>query len=538
MSPTSQTKSSASKSDALLTELIDEVSARLEAGEPVDLDAFIAAHPERAEALRKVLPALAVLADLGRSAAEGQDDGLTSPRLDAESLGELGDYRILREIGRGGMGVVYEATQISLNRRVALKVLPFAGALDAQHLARFRLEAQAAAQLHRTNIVPVFAVGTERGVHYYAMQFIEGKTLAALIRELRAQSGLPARGSNETADEVETASTLAADLFSGRFGPPEAPPVRRGSPDPADPQDRRSPPPSTRPAEEGELRSSAWRGEDTRAKQRSSPTNATPTRDRAFFRTVANLGVQAAEALEYAHRFGILHRDIKPANLLVDIRGNLWVTDFGLARFGDDASLTMTGDLLGTLRYMSPEQALGHPAVIDQRSDVYGLGVTLYELVTLQPAFDGRARQEILRRIAFEDPRPPRKVSMSVPRELETIVIKALSKEAASRYTTAEEQADDLRRFVEHKPIKARRPTAWEQAVQWGRRHPSFDDGGRHALGHVPPCQPGAKGNKRSPRALDQAGTSGLEGQVYAFVYFVLSRPDPGGLWLGPLPDP
>ena len=159
--------------------------------------------------MRKVLPALAVLADLGRSAAGGLDGDLVLPRPDAESLGELGDYRILREIGRGGMGVVYEATQISLNRRVALKVLPFAGALDAQHLARFRLEAQAAAQLHHTNIVPVFAVGTERGVHYYAMQFIEGQTLAALIRELRTQSGLPARGLGGSADVVETTSTLA-----------------------------------------------------------------------------------------------------------------------------------------------------------------------------------------------------------------------------------------------------------------------------------------------------------------------------------------
>jgi serine/threonine protein kinase len=451
MSPTSQSKSLASKSDALLTELIDEVSAKLEAGEPVDLDAFIAAHPERAEALRKVLPALAVLADLGRSAAGGLDDGLTSPRIDADTLGELGDYRIVREIGRGGMGVVYEATQISLNRRVALKVLPFAGALDAHHLARFRLEAQAAAQLHHTNIVPVFAVGAERGVHYYAMQFIEGKTLAELIHELRIAQGLDEPAQTESG---EASPTLASRLASGELAPAEplpSPLAGEGGP-------------------KGRMRG-APAPDGAARKPATASVASTPTHTRAFFRTVANLGLQAAEALDYAHRFGILHRDIKPANLLVDIHGNLWVTDFGLARFGDDASLTMTGDLLGTLRYMSPEQALGHPAVVDQRSDVYGLGVTLYEVLTLQPAFDGYGRQEILRRISFEGPRPPRKVDPTVPRDLETIVLKAMSKEPGSRYATAGELADDLRRFSEHKPIRARRPSLWEQALRLGRRH-------------------------------------------------------------------
>ncbi len=150
--------------DELLGELIEEVSRQLEAGQAVDLDAFIAAHPERAETLRLVLPALAVLADLGRSAVREPQAGSMQDRLDGAGLGDLGDFRIIREVGRGGMGVVYEAVQISLRRRVALKVLPFAAAMDPTQLRRFQTEALAAAQLHHTNIVPVHSVGSERGV--------------------------------------------------------------------------------------------------------------------------------------------------------------------------------------------------------------------------------------------------------------------------------------------------------------------------------------------------------------------------------------
>src|SRR4029453_6520441 len=164
---------------------------------------------------------------------------------------------------------------------------------------------------------------------------------------------------------------------------------------------------------------------------------------REYFRSVARLGVQAAEAPDHAHQLGIVHRDVKPANLLVDAGGHLWVTDFGLAQMQKDAGLTMTGDLVGTLRYMSPEQALAQRVVIDHRTDLYSLGATLYELLTLQPTFDGKDRQELLRQIAFEEPRPPRRLNKAVPAELETIVLKALEKNPADRYATAQELADD-----------------------------------------------------------------------------------------------
>jgi hypothetical protein len=194
-------------------------------------------------------------------------------------------------------------------------------------------------------------------------------------------------------------------------------------------------------------------------------------RGAGFFRRVAEWGVQAAEALEHAHQLGFVHRDVKPANLMLDALGRLWVTDFGLAQMRSDVRLTRTGDLVGTLRYMSPEQALGSRDVVDHRTDVYALGVTLYELLTREPAFGSDNAKVLLRRIAEEDPRPPRGLDRSVPAELETIVLKAMAKEPGARYATAQALADDLRRFLDDKPIQARRPTWPQVAAKWARRH-------------------------------------------------------------------
>jgi serine/threonine protein kinase len=429
--------------DGKLARALEAYLSAVERGQAVDPERLAAEYPAIAGELRSCLEILRlagrVEGEPGAAAAvDGTEDHAPAPML--------GDFRILRQVGRGGMGVVYEAEQVSLHRRVALKVLPFASALDPQQLRRFQTEAQAAAQLHHTNIVPVFSVGCERGVHYYAMQYIEGQTLAMLIRDLRRLSGLePSAG-----DATTTGPSLAEEVASGRLAP-QPPPgkVGRGSPDPA------------------QVMTEGLQGRLAIPRT----THHDSTRSRAYFRTVANLGMQAAEALEHAHSLGIIHRDIKPANLLVDVRGNLWITDFGLARMQADTGLTMTGDVIGTLRYMSPEQALARRAVVDHRADIYSLGVTLYELLALRPAFDGQDRAEILRQITLEEPRSPRRFNPSVPVDLETVVLKAMAKEPVERYATARELADDLRRFLELKPIKAKRPSLWDRALKLARRH-------------------------------------------------------------------
>jgi serine/threonine protein kinase len=419
--------------DSELAQVLESCLARIEGGQTVDMERLAAEHPEIADQLRSCL---GVLRLAGKVESIAKSDSCCDPDDRLASETRLGDFRLIRPVGRGGMGIVYEAEQLSLHRRVALKVLPFAATLDPQQLQRFQTEAQAAAQLHHTNIVPVFSVGCERGVYYYAMQFIEGQTLAALIRDLRRLEGL------ETEPDAMpmTTASLAAEVASGRLAP-----IAATAPAPGDAS-------VTAPAA-------------------PAPISNSSTRGQAYFRTVANLGVQAAEALDYAHRMGIVHRDIKPANLLVDVRGNLWITDFGLARMQSDSGLTMTGDVLGTLRYMSPEQALARRGIVDHRTDIYSLGVTLYELLALRPAFSGQDREELLRQLTLEEPQTIRWRNPQVPTDLETIVLKAMSKEPESRYATAKELADDLRRFLELKPILARRPSPWDRLVKWTRRH-------------------------------------------------------------------
>src|SRR5262249_10455642 len=194
-------------------------------------------------------------------------------------------------------------------------------------------------------------------------------------------------------------------------------------------------------------------------------------RGRAHFRRVAELVAQAADALEYAHGMGVVHRDVKPANLLLDAGGNAWVTDFGLARLGEGPGLTVSGDLLGTLRYMSPEQALAKHGLVDHRTDVYSLGATLYELLTLNPAVDGASKQEVLHRLAFEEPVAPRQLDKAVPAELETVTLKALAKSPGERYATAQELADDLRRWLDDRPTLARPPSVLQRVRKWSHRH-------------------------------------------------------------------
>lgn len=404
-----------------LTDILDGYLSSLATGVPASRETLLASHPDLAEPLKAYLKGLDELHDM----AAGFGGSSHRPEAEPEPAGtddkRLGDFRLLREIGRGGMGVVYEAHQISLGRRVALKVLPFAAVLDARQIARFKHEAQAAAQLNHPNIVPVFAVGVERGVHFYAMQFIDGQPLDRAIAELRKVSQAP----DGTVEEASGEMPAAPHEIQA-----EACPSTRGSVLTAN---------STSPAER--------------------------------YRTVARLGIQAAEALHAAHENGVVHRDVKPSNLLVDGDGKLWVTDFGLARCQTDATVTRTGDVVGTARYMSPEQAMGRSALVDQRTDVYSLGTTMYEMLALRPAFAGDDGAALLRRIDQEDPPHLRQLQPKVPADLETVIEKAMSKRREDRYTTALEFAEDLRRVLEGKPTVARPPTLPDRIGKWARRH-------------------------------------------------------------------
>jgi serine/threonine protein kinase len=429
-----------SAEDSRVVPAVKEYLAALERGKPVSRHEFLSRHPEIADELAMCLGALDVLHAAGdlRPVVAGSVDYLLTENRHLP----LGDYRIVREIGRGGMGIVYEATQLSLARRVALKVLPFVASLDPIRLQRFKNEAHAAAQLHHTNIVPVYAVGAERGVHFYAMQLIEGHALSTLIHEMRRDRGIDGpEGASDAGHSLDRLDPLAGS-GSKKAG-------LDGGAEPLDEQAARR---------------------ETRTIGSTVLTADNPQSIK-YFRNVARIVHQAALALEHAHSFGVIHRDIKPANLILDGRGNTWITDFGLALFQADAQLTLTGDMLGTLRYMSPEQAEGDRVVLDHRTDIYSLGITLYELMTLEPAFGGSDRQLLLQRIKGDEPSAPRSVDERIPRELETIVLKAIAKAPRDRYASAQQFADDLDRWLEDKPILARRPTLLERAARWRRQH-------------------------------------------------------------------
>jgi eukaryotic-like serine/threonine-protein kinase len=363
--------------DEQLADQVADLAERIARGEIPDVGRLEDEKPGISGALHRLLPTIRLLSEFSdEPAAEAPEVWRMRPP------DILGDFRLGREIGRGGIGVVYEATQISLGRRVAVKVLPPTSLGDPRQVRRFEVEAQAAASLQHPGIVPVFAYGRERGVPYFAMRLIEGRNLAEIVvdRRERFRCGLP-------------------------------------------------------PHE------------------------------------VAQLGRQAAEALDYAHRNEVLHRDIKPSNLLVDADGRLWVADFGLARVRSDSDLTASGDVIGTMRYLSPEQAEGRRGAVDGRSDVYALGATLYELLTLRQLFEGDDRADLLRSVLGEEPAPPRRLDPAIPLDLETIVVKALAKDPAERYATAGELAADLARFLADQPIRARRPTWAGHGVKWaGRR--------------------------------------------------------------------
>ncbi|MEX2139002.1 MAG: protein kinase [Pirellulales bacterium] len=486
----------ATASEDHIAQVLEQYLADQRAGRAPTRQQLREQYPDLAHDLDECLETLEYLEgwELGPESPPGAAP-LTRDQLLSRTLG---DFRIIRELGRGGMGIVYEAEQLSLSRRVALKILPFAAVLDPRHLQRFKNEAIAAAQLAHPHIVDVHGVGCERGVHFYAMRLIEGQTLAAVIDALRLA-------------DAGTASLAVAGTPSLAVG--GTPSLAVGGTPTMECGDSSPLSFSSDDASRANATVIEIQSDDKSSHSKDTVIAALSTlrttKPRDFYRRVAELGIQAAEALDHAHQMGIIHRDIKPSNLMLECSPldrshlaprdeaslnperslpgvhppwraagtlnpvKLWITDFGLARIQADASMTLTGDLLGTLRYMSPEQAAGKSAILDHRTDIYSLGVTLYELLTLRPAFPADDRQTLLRQIANDEPTAPRKLNAAVPAELETILLKAIAKDPAERYVTAGELADDLGRFRDHKAIKAKPPTVWQRVNRLARRHPA-----------------------------------------------------------------
>ncbi len=389
--------------EARLADVLDQYLSQLERSEPVDVEDLKRQHVDLAEVMTLYIDKLNFLVKL----PQPFNKATASPAMQG-SRQKLGDFILLGEIGRGGMGIVYEAQQISLNRRVAIKLLPLASMLDAHQIARFHNEARAAGLLQHENIVPIYSVGVEQGIHYFAMQFVDGISMDAwIVNQQQIEHG-PAIGQ---CSPVSTAQHI-----------------------------RRS--------------------------QRSENNNQGDT-----WRNVVNWGVQIAEALHTAHEAGVVHRDIKPSNVMCDKAGKIWITDFGLARCQTEKSLTRSGDLLGTMRYMSPEQARGQSALIDGRTDIYSLAATLYEMLVLRPAHPGEDAPTLLKMIDQREVTHLRVLRPDLPRDLETVISKAMDKQREERYETALEFAADLTRVLQGEPTWARPASVTDRLYRWVSKH-------------------------------------------------------------------
>ena len=455
--------------------LAAEFVARHRQGEAPSMDEYAERNPELAEEIYAIFPTIVAIEKLKVHKEQSSSGGRAS--LGAVRPESLGDFRIIREVGRGGMGIVYEAVQESLDRKVAVKVLPRQSLLQEKQLIRFQQEARTAAQLHHTNIVPVFGVSQSEGFHFYAMQFIDGVGLDEIMARLTGNdqgtiSGVAAlqpsmdeaTGSDSRINNVDQ---LVQALLSNQFAITDKEQQLETGPV-AEEQSIEIPDIT----EAIDVRKQALPKTESLSSEPSSISKkTTPARlsfPAQYWQAVAGLGIQAAEALHYAHTQGTLHRDIKPANLLLDKQGVLWIADFGLARAIASERTDRGSELVGTLRYMAPEQLRGHS---DARSDICSLGLTLYELMTLQPAYQDTDRNSLIAKIKDKNPENPSKWVSDFPRDLKAIVFKAVERNSENRYFSAGELADDLRRYLTDRPVQARRTSVVGHLWRWYRRN-------------------------------------------------------------------
>ena len=398
-----------------LDAIAEQYSEQFAAGNNPSIEDFARRFPEFSTEIRELFPTLEFIAAVLPGEATSSSPISSGYRFEEHSIS---DFRLIRELGRGGMGVVHEAEQISLGRRVALKILPASCLLSSQRKARFSQEAKAAGRLHHSNIVPVFGTGSTDDVEFIIMQLIPGVSLDKLVFQLRQSKQL-----RSIYGQVDIAASVGGN-------------------------------------EKQNINSDDLIGDYQAAKIEVG---------KEYWRDVATIGRQVAEALQYAHDQGILHRDIKPGNLILDVDQRIWVSDFGLAKIVDSDQLTKSGDILGTVKYMAPERLFGD---YDTRSDIYSLGATLYELAALKPVFNTTNQEAIARQMFRESPTSLSTLRPTIPRDFKTIIEKAMAHESEHRYETAGELAADLGRFLNDEPIKARPTSFISSGVRWSRRNP------------------------------------------------------------------
>ena len=410
-------------SGELLEQVVERFTKEVRDGNNPDVEQWVQDHSHLSDELSDLLSSVAMIEGLKNFSLSTSHP--QSSFADVEIPDYLGEYKIVREIGRGGMGIVLEAVHETLGRRVAIKVMVPGAMTTSSHLERFHREAVAAASLHHTNIVSVFGAGEDQGFHFYVMEFVDGQSISQVLKNY-------ANENQETSEFRSPSSSLSI---------------------------------AAKGADESQ----------TTELPCSSDLNevATAALGPERYKWVAETGVQIADALAYAHEKEVLHRDIKPANLVLDANDTVWLTDFGLAKSIqggiDQTVVTKTGDILGTPQYMAPESFSGN---YDCRSETYCLGLTLYELATLKPAFANASTPEVIRAVTAASPTAPRKIDPQLPADLSTVIEKAIAKEPSQRYQTAAELRDDLRAFVEDRPVAARRTSMLGQFVRFSRRNP------------------------------------------------------------------
>jgi serine/threonine protein kinase len=449
-------------SNLSLEAVVDHFTAQYRAGHSPSIAGYQKQYPQYGEELGELLSSVAMIEGLKQQATHSIEPAHSDPLLD--QLRELGDYCLLRELGRGGMGVVFEAIHQSLGRRVAVKVLSQRLANDPRAVQRFRWEAGAAAKLHHSHIVTVFGVGFSQGYHYYVMEFVEGWSLAEIMNRLKPAAAplvSPNRFSS-LSEQTPVHSTILARPSTEPHSPSAAHTPRR------EPSDTTRQDFSLGPLDPFEKATRADRTTSVDVPAGLWEEWSDPHR-RIRWALRALSGI--ADAVDYAHRHGVLHRDLKPSNMLVDQDGRIRLTDFGLVKHLDEPGITKTGDVVGTPQYMPPEAIEGH---YDQQSEVYGIGLTLYELLTLYPTYPKDSATGWVQQVLGRTPPPLRTKLPQASRDLERVVHKSLARVPSERYPTPASFRDDLRCLLDDRAVSVRPRRIYEEFFRWARRHPTI----------------------------------------------------------------